>query len=506
MKKALVLVAIPLLLLAGVGFFLWKSFDVGKKTPPPPGSWAVEASLSSDSATFLVDLAGGSFDLAVGDLDGAAVTFAPDSSFGASVTAKQITSLSNLPAGAKFVSGVSFGPDGEWFAKHAILELPLPADASDSLYAFRYEGTGEKFQLYPLRTNGDKAVIPITGFSGYGLLHLEVDAKEMPVPTGIGAAAKQDIAMILGADLFRDEVSAELASSIQEILIDWYHREVESNVKAALTQDSLAIDALKNWLDWSGTAQALGIDSFTQMDDAAALAKQVLDNALAKTAERCEDTRDPAEGVRLVQLASIAELLGFAADGDYEAAISAAAACLQFELEIESTMSDESGNISATGTSVLMTDPDTFQLSGEGMIQEETNFIFGGSVCTVEPNPAYGFTILPIDLSTAVGISGQSSLELVFVIGDNPDATWLCVGEEVDSTFVGPYNRWQELFIDAHEDEEIPLSIANDVLNFLIADWDFSSTDEGVIATKTYDRTIGSIAEKTVFTLKRAGK
>jgi hypothetical protein len=500
--KRIFLFVVVAALTVGAGIVLWIQFS--NSGAPVSQGWDAAAKLSSEEQSFAVDRTGGIFAIELENGDAASLKFPAGASTSTTVAATAISELSNLPEGVTFISGVSFGPEGTAFAQSATLEFPLPQEGStpSTLYAFRFVGTGQEFQLYPLRANNGRAVIPLTGFSGYGLLHLEIDAKDMPVPTGIGALAKHNVAVILNEDLFRDEVTAEVTAAIAEVMADWYDTEVAPNLKAALVDDALTTAAISNWLDWLGIAQVTGVDEeLSETKDAEALAKQVLANAIEQTAQRCETSRDPDEGVRLMQLAALAELLGFAGDDALQNALNTASVCLQFRLEFESTMFDLDGEINATGSSVLSIDPTTFQLAGSGVIEEDREFVWNGSECFVSPEPSYSFKILPVDLSTAVGDSSASSLELVLVIGDNLDVTWEC--DNGVSTYTGPFNRWQELFFETHAEEEIPYEIAGDFFNYLITDWDFSSAEQNVVATKVYEHTVEGITETTVFKLLR---
>ena len=132
------------------------------------------------------------------------------------LTMAPVTGIADFPAAAGVAAGVDLGPDGLTLFVPAILTVE-PNAGVDGLVGFAYVGDGEGLHLQPSFANGGAATFRLSSFSGYGLGAFTLaEIQSLPVPSDVGAAARQALALLVASG---DDLDAEV---IELILLVWY--------------------------------------------------------------------------------------------------------------------------------------------------------------------------------------------------------------------------------------------------------------------------------------------
>lgn len=131
------------------------------------------------------------------------------------LTMTPIGAIEGFPGDAGVAAGVDLRPEGLVFFEPATLSKK-PAAAGE-LTGFAYRGDGEGLQLYPTSEGETPVSLRLTSFSGYGLSGLtRAEIRDFPVPSEPGAAARQQMVLLLRGDGELTKQSAAL------LLMVWY--------------------------------------------------------------------------------------------------------------------------------------------------------------------------------------------------------------------------------------------------------------------------------------------
>ncbi|KRT67350.1 MAG: hypothetical protein XU08_C0003G0020 [candidate division WWE3 bacterium CSP1-7] len=415
----------------------------------------------------------------------------PENSVNVAETVKitQITGIEGLPAGAEFVAGVVAEPDGLLLNVSGYLDITLPAAAStESLLGFAYEAGGQNFHYLPVRISGNTARLPLTGFSGYGLI--EIPEYQVPpyVPSTTASQAKQYIANIVQDNLREDQpLDGETDRRIINILRGWYNAAVKPGLEAAAGDDSALDQALREYIEWWQLVGFLGYDEDLGKEQAEAegLIERALTHAADESSRKCVANKDVDQAARLVWLAKIAFLFDA---GDPEGIYDKALNCANFELVMTSSISLEGISSSAEARVPLFIDRETLLLEGSGTITESDLVIEGVSCSGAQ---TYPITVDPT-LFSAAGSPGSYDISVPITI-DSSGATYTCKNPGSTLTLRN-WEWWFDDFDRLHEGES---SISERGVTYVIRDWEHVGQN-GVFARKVYNR--GS-TENTTFEL-----
>lgn len=480
---------------AAAYWFIAKNTEVFIKDPRPH---AVSLVLGETIQAKTITRSGG--DISVADeFVSASLSVAPDSVAGS--TEFRMTSISrieDLPEGMEFLGGVQVEPDGQTLAKAGWLSIELPDGADTSrLAAFRYHGQGQEFHLYPLVVKGNAAQLPVAGFSGYGLVHLNAEIEKAPVPTSVGDQAMAAIAEATHKNITDGSIAETAMTSIKDILRDWHAREVLPNLKGAVEDSSKAHAATSEWIRWLIVVQLYGFeeDFANEIASGERLLQDSLVNAFNNSSRACSSNKDATQIAAMYHWLGVAQLFGLdEALGSSESINDKIESCGKFKLVMRSTLADLSfdSQASATGEGTLGLDLGNFYFSGGGNIKEDDNVRLVGKSCSVSPAAEYSFSIQPAAMSISTG-AGGGNLALVVEFGDTPYFDYRC-----DYMTLGqPFPEWMSLFMEAHEQDEIR---GSGYTGFRLADWEIVNQD-GVYARKVYQGTFNGVQEDTVFEL-----
>ena len=159
------------------------------------------------------------------------------------VTVQAIKSINNLPEGARFIAGAKLEPDGLGLVKPATLTIQLPSSSvQDNLVAFAYERDGTSFHFLPSFGDGNVIEIPMTGFSGGGVIDIpglipiinpgtpEQTAKQLLADVLRRAGRKQQRELKRGEE---KDIDPRLLQEARGILNTWYRVGVKADLKVA---------------------------------------------------------------------------------------------------------------------------------------------------------------------------------------------------------------------------------------------------------------------------------
>ncbi|MFH1236334.1 MAG: hypothetical protein V1685_05370 [Parcubacteria group bacterium] len=404
---------------------------------------------------------------------------------------KEINSITGMPAGFEFLSGIEISPDGTQLERPATLTFDIPQDqASQKLIGFAYSSGGEDFQLFPLKINGAKVTLQLVGFSGHGILVLKDDQATPPEPSTIEKQAKQNIARIAAEGAGIDEGQQ---NRIKNILRGWYNTSVKVNLAAAKTNADKFEAAFREFFSWKWMAEFFQLDGSFQAeieqsyDDIAAAIK----NASSKAFKDCQELQDPNKATKLFRYLKIIDLLGL--DGraglDKEAIAEMAEKCLVFELNI--TIGDAYGSpegmseVDGEGSGSIAFQ-DNLKLSGSAEVTITRNQTVGLLPCTSNVPETYTVNIPEFSLATS---TSGNNFSLLIELGSAPaDLVWECGASarqyDPEATITDPNPAWMFDFL--HEDERV--EIKGDFASYLLKGWEIVN-DKGVFARKVYNRT-----------------
>jgi hypothetical protein len=406
-----------------------------------------------------------------------------------------------LPADISFVAGVQAEPNNVQFTKAANIEFTVAADVlmKGTLVGFEYTGTGDDFHYVPIKIDGQKITLPLTSFSGHGIILIPTYTPPPYIPSTKEAQAKQIISTILLANLQPNESLDDATNAkIINILKLWYTISVQPQLQAATTNDAVFNQSLHEYISWISMIEFLGYsdDLASELTAAKKLLSQALSFAITQADTRCHKNKDVNETAKLIWLSTIAEVFALADPASiYEKAFQ----CANFELVITSHLRDTEGpGADLQGTIPLNFNSENFTLEGSAELFE-TNPITSEFPCISQP---FTYTVAVQPTKFDVKESTEPTISLPLSISMRDDITYDCSTDLVGIQDNGAM-FWAEAFDTAHNDERTSYDMTH--LYYKFNNWEVVNTG-GVYARKEYKRTVDTVTENTIFELRHTPK
>ena len=317
-----------------------------------------------------------------------------------------LKTLEQLPEGYRFIAGAELTPDGLGFVKNSTLSIKLPSGTpTGNLVAFAYEEGGQNFYLQPYSIEEDIVEIPLSGFSGGGIIDIPA---LIPIinPGTPEQTAKQLLADVLkraGGKMLSEikkgkegSVDPKLQDEARGILNAWYENGVKPDLKAAEKDDSKVDGAIRHTLVWREQVHVFGLDQYFQKEFEQSLnsAAKAVKHGVYQSDKRCLNQKDPRQVSSLLRWLKLTQQVGLAGRaGLVEEEIQKKAKnCVVFEIHMDSTINAPSISI-YTNTklnAILELSDDFLRLTGSGVVEEGPAGWSGG--CRQNPI-TYNFTI-----------------------------------------------------------------------------------------------------------------
>jgi hypothetical protein len=294
------------------------------------------------------------------------------------VTMTPLAAVKHIPFRRGLAGGVKLAPEGLTLMRPAKLSLrPGKALPRKLQTAFAASGIGKSFHIYPGK-RGRALELPLLHFSIYG--EGAASATEVSRESGRKQANAE-------SEAERDLAQARSDKAVADALEPWMKR-VAVEVKAAGSDDRHFLDALDDALSLAealrlqGWSSSVFPDIGDQIPKSVAprlepLAKKIrsyfptkiLDNAMARAADRCVANLDPSEAFRILIIEQLQRLFG----STDEITFTQLEKCLRFDLDLRMHLTDDHEgtykqqatlDVSATHAP-LRFDPSTFTVSGD---------------------------------------------------------------------------------------------------------------------------------------------
>ena len=391
------------------------------------------------------------------------------------VSLTPVTSATGLPSGARLLAGVQFGPESTPLGKGATLSIESSRlSAAKNIHAIAWFGNGSYVSLWPGKRNGTTFTLPVAHFSG--------------------------------AAVYEGSRSGLLDAGGTSR--PYYEQVVRPKLQQALTNDSLAGEAIQVWKDWERAMQLAGVgDDYlaTERREAASLVSKAVHNALDKSFQRCVNQHHVFKEVQtMIQIGRIAAL-GGAEPGTgslLDEAFDKAGKCARFELDFEtvievswslqggSNSGHETMHVRVQSLSLRPTGgSESFSKQIEYLTWDRLETDRTGGCSDEDDGFQLGdpFTVTRFEL-------GESSLSMEVLPGKPTESTVMHCGGEVHHGQAPYYNN---TFLMLHHDEVQGERI-------LVSGWDVPMGS--LYARKTYERTVtlgvGTYTERTTFDLR----
>ncbi len=301
------------------------------------------------------------------------------------VSLTPVLTIDGLPMASAWAAEIL--PHGLLLDKPAVLTItpPVPIPLTDQTGLLFHED-GKDFQLMPLQPGAPLSL---------ELLHFSTP--------GVGAATPAQRSAIAGRSPLRPE--AQFTNALTEYLLperqrqlsglpddpahfegtkttaeEYFTEVVEPKVKAAITDDSIALEAIALGLLYLRQMDLLGIGNDARALEMHARIAKILRNAIDKSYLRCVDQHLIREALYLMVYVRLNALWGY--PGDTQEIFDKQRACARFQVEFRSRITVERHYVRGTN--------DTFDASGTYALQA-TPFL----VTLESPNSSTGSGSVP---------------------------------------------------------------------------------------------------------------
>ena len=273
------------------------------------------------------------------------------------ITMTPLASVEGHPLDRGFAGGVQLGPEGLQLRLPATLTVQPPQPlAPEQVTALGYEGTGNDLHLFPGLVDGTAIKLYVSHFSGVVVGLASLTRQEELAKARVESAQagyERDAAAIIneGRREGRGFDDPALRSSLVATFKAQYNNLIGPELDAAQTDDSKFYSSLRALIAWDRTVGLLGLTSCGFLSSsgcgtsdpfrpefvhAGERWRKVVRNAYVKAYQRCRDEFDPRYANRILAITREAALLGLEI-GD----LGDTAACLKFELQIDTTVTRE---------------------------------------------------------------------------------------------------------------------------------------------------------------------
>lgn len=416
---------------------------------------------------------------------------ASDSSLNFSIT--EVSSITGIPEGNEFITGVDLSPKGATFFETTSLVFDArDFEMYEDLYFFKYEDNSDFIEILSFYIDEGNIIIPISGHSGVGVGNGDLGKNE-------GARSK------LNQKIRDGEIDYEEA---EKLLNEIFKAEVLPELELAQTKEDFILKSFRTYIKWLSFANLVGFNEMPkETETTIKKLDSAMDKATDKSLDRCINQKDAKEAGRLMAWIKIAQHIELEAKSkvfDLEDMKDKVRKCGKFKLEMTSIIQDEFGFLSESqGSLVLSVDSDFAELEGEGVhtlvrYEEYPNPRPECSISGVLTNPLGAIMSLdslqggyPIDLIVSINPKGEYA----------QDVTYFCQFDSGNLN-VTEGNPWIVDFDILHEDDIANLkTLEEDEIEwFKINNW-IESFELGMLATSTYQRNKDGIEETTTFKL-----
>jgi hypothetical protein len=305
-------------------------------TPAPQLSHAVSKRISST--------AGGTLTATGGDGTKYTLQIPPGAlSSDEKITMIPVSSIAGSPLGS-LIGAVEITPHGLLLLKRATLTIvPHSPVALRRQAGFGAAGGGGDFGLYPL-DRGVGIVMSLNHFSTYGVANA-TDAQAQTAVSHMPVRTEAQLQQLAGEILRQARESGKPIDlkALAGLYVAYYRDIVKPLTDKALTDDTYAVSASTSLLAWARQIENLspaeggglkddpGISPL--FDGYRALLAKIDENAIRQRYERCVQSDDLSEIVRLLAAERQAQILGL----NVGTASSLAQKCAHFELDVTTT-------------------------------------------------------------------------------------------------------------------------------------------------------------------------
>lgn len=531
MWKKVALIAIILAILGGAFFVVWR-FLLGHngrfvtKTNP----MKIGAVIEKEGISKLIGTEGGDIELAGDNGTKYAINFPENSVIGnEAVVMRKINSLSGLGEGMRFIGGVELTPDNTSLVELATLSITLPDGVkTENIRGFVFDGDGNNFHFSPVKFVDGKAILPVDGFSGHGIIDLTDPKKYPSEPSAIEKQAKQNLALGMSVSGRQQFWGKEIDSEAQkqtalDIFRDWFNQDLKWKLIAAVKDENKIEDGVGAFYRWLKWVQFYGFtdDLAHEIEIGENFSASAIKNGGEKSSKKCVDEKDAFQVGRMLTLARYTMLLGLnGRSGLNEDELkNKAKKCAKFEIRISSTFEVETSvgggkDIGKFSGVIPLSTDDGFALLGEGQVKMDSYLEMVGTPS--EHGCKYSREMVsPVEIrSTQIkAFGGKPSVSLNLILKDPGELNWDCswVIPGTDTTFgytggQGTTMEWDGDTMLLHEDELVQLSETEALLPIL--DWEIVNKG-GIFARKVFQqsRVFGGFGasstetENTVFEL-----
>lgn len=235
------------------------------------------------------------------------------------ITMTPLSSAGGLPFAGGIAGAVELAPDGLVLFEVATLTItpPVPVTAAE-FSPFAYSGDGDDFRLATTRPNaviGDAIELPIVHFSGHGVARgssSERAAVAARTPNSSQARLAGANAALVSQLRDGEITLAEFGEAAEANLISYYDVRVGPQLDRARNNDLNAERAIGDFYSWARMGELLGFSDGPfgrRLSAGFGLLRDVLENAIGRSYERCRDADDGAQGRRALRLYRHAALL-----------------------------------------------------------------------------------------------------------------------------------------------------------------------------------------------------
>lgn len=429
------------------------------------------------------------------------------------VSIQTIKTINNLPEGTQFITGVKLEPDGLGLVKPATLIIHIPPSVNrDDLVAFAYEADGSFFHFLPSFGDGNSVEIPMTGFSGGGIIDVpglipvinpgtpEQTAKQLLADVLRRGAKKQERELKQGE---RKDLDPRLLAEAQGILNAWYRAGVMADLKIAQTDDAQVDGALKQMITWRVYVEVFGLEPHFQKEYEESLnsAARAIKHAVYQADKRCSNQKDPSQIAALLRWLKLAKELGLAgrAGLSEEEIQKKAKNCVVFEIHMESlfTFPALTFKLPAKLDGVLELSDDFLRLTGNGTIKEGP-FTYStgmGGGCHQDAI-SYNFTIPDTKFNINLHKKSSAKVDLTLDLSAGGDVRLNCSGYTGPALNI-PVPWSNDYFPGFHEDE----LVSGTKSTYHLKNWQIVGTKD-IFSQKVYKRSLQGATEDTIFILK----
>jgi hypothetical protein len=418
---------------------------------------------------------------------------------------------------------VQIAPDGLALLKTATLTItPAHPVPMASQIAYFWHGTGRESGLYAPNASPGSFTLALTHFSGYELVDASAAdrAKLANQPTNVQDRYADLAAAVAAARAAGDSgpAQARFNQALLAYLKTQYDAVVKPALDAAVTDDTLAYNALQLGLSWAHQAAVLGaLDAETSYVQGAMV--KILDNALNQSAKRCSG--DVAYTERILYLAHTRAVLG-SSDAQSQADLDKAQKCLQFVLDFTASTTDNGGQffadvqlkglkLSALGATTV--NQGNAPTPVTGTVQYTRLGESGDTDCSwtfSAPQESEPFTVYRLEIESTlrevIDAKGRASFQTPPpAVGIEMTAGSYTEPLTIQCPHEPPISGGQKIYtggwIITHQSELTPQG------HWVLLNW--TPGTNGVLAQKTYDQTVSdgsgaSISQQSTLTIRYA--